>query len=525
MGRHNYSLKDFRVKVTAIHCQNRSIDYAYSVPDCADYATIIVCKGASRTGYWCPSQIISYENNRLPQNGTQSIEVDKYKVVDTLYAVALGANADYSQCPSSFKTTFFDFTNCQKTFTTPETTEETNDSARNHHIMTTKMANPSQTASKHLLSHPQFNFIYGLLILFGILAVVFLSLVIYYIHKKRSSTLSPKLLKNSHEAVTFINNLERQGIVPPTSIKMPIVYIVFVEDSPQHTNVLIAFANYLQEDLGFSVIFQLWETQKASENYYAWMQNSMESADKIIVVWSDGAGEKLRTFKENKLDFPDTFSPVVQHMQNSLFKYKNVSKYSLVYFSYSDKTSIPNQIFNKTEFRHFELMRDFEELYFNLMNIEKHQPGHIHHFPKTNVKLLFNPKVTKNGPALKKAIKNASKQNSLYLNETESSESINTDTDDMPNSATNNYGLASIANRFDHFVTQRSISLPSLAAKAETFKRRTMSMASIEGKLEHVDPEHFLHEINYLTQRQEFIHNWLLLTHEQSQKCDYHHTS
>ena len=164
-----------------------------------------------------------------------------------------------------------------------------------------------------------------------------------------------------------MDNLNRQAYAPTTSMKMPIVS--FVEDSPQHKNVLLAFANYLQEDLGFSVIFQLWETQKASENYYACMQNAMKSADKSIVMWSDGAAEKLRTFKENKLDFPDTFSPDVQHMQNSLFKYKNVSKYSLVYFSYSDKTSIPNEIFNKTEFWHFELMRDFKELYFSLLNL------------------------------------------------------------------------------------------------------------------------------------------------------------
>ena len=532
MERQNSELHDFGGKLLAIHCQNRSVNYVYFVPGCANYAKIILCEGASKTGYWKKPNSKKITYRRLPLSGTKSIQVSTHKNDDTLYAIGLSASSENFQCrkPLNYHVTFFDFSHCQKHSTTPEAIEKTSDLVQRR--LSSSKLDVKQLPAESLMCNTTCAF----LILFGVLAFIFLGVIIYYIYKKRSSAITsksrknshetvafmgnldqqayaattfmkmPKSRKNSHETVAFMDNLDQQAYAPTTSMKMPIVYIVFVEDSPQHKNVLIAFANYLQEDLGFSVIFQLWETQKASENYYAWMQNSMESADKIIVVWSDGAAEKLRTFKENKLDFPDTFSPVVQHMQNSLFKYKNVSKYSLVYFSYSDKTSIPNEIFNKTEFRHFELMRDFEELYFNLTNIEKHQPGYIHHFPKTNVKLLFKRKVTKNGPALKKAIKNASKQNSLYLYETESSESINTDTDEIPNLTTINLDLASIASRVDHRINQKSLSLPSLAPKAETFRQRTMSVASIESKLDQHDQEH-LHEINYLTQRQEFIHN------------------
>ena len=55
--------------------------------------------------------------------------------------------------------------------------------------------------------------------------------------------------------------------------------------------------------------------------------------------------------------------------------------------------------------------------------------------------------------------------------------------------ATNNLGLSSIADPVDHrHVNQKLLSLPSLTPQAETFKRSTMSVASLESELEHIHP-------------------------------------
>ena len=402
-------------EITSVNCQNYTINLNYSAQYCADYARIFVCQNASTSGRWFPLYNQCDQIYDLPLSGTRSLSVKEYRK-DIMYAVVVGAGGrDSSNCPSYMINNFFNFSNCWMNCTIPGQSMMANRKVVPFKKSSFRSSNENLSS---FVSEPS-NTMPAVIALSSILAfcLILIAVIIYWMRMKRNHFATPNDQIEMDKLVSQIPESENQEapLVETTTHDQIVVYIVFVDDCSFHNKVVVAFANYLQEDLGFKVIFELWETQKALENYSTWMQNSMESADKIIVVWSNGALERVQRFRENKCRYPDTFSPVVQHMQNSLFKYRDVSKYCLIYFSYSDD-SIPLEIFNRNEFRHFELMREFENLYFNLRSLEKHLPGQILQHPKADIQTLFEPEVTKYGPILKNAIEDAKKQTQLKSN-------------------------------------------------------------------------------------------------------------
>ena len=512
---------NFWVKITEIHCQNNSINFEYSVPDCSNSARYIICysKDVIDDNHWCPNFFGT--QRRLLKKGINSSTLEPHQVrKDTNYSIAIfkDGKADHnSSCRPEKQKAFeiFNFRNCPE-FSKPSPTY--NASLRSNQSIAAPMVTPMHSHDLGTeIMHPDDNVTTTIicLVLIGMFAICLVLAGIYWVRKKLRQSNALKTFGNPEK---YAGDVERQEMVQLQN-KNPIkIYLVFADDNPFHQKVVFAFANYLEQDLGFCVLFEPWETQKASENYSMWMKNAMESADKIIVVWSDKALEKVQAFKRNMFSYPDTFSPVVQHMQSDLFKYKHVKKYSFVYFGYSDIDSIPHEVFNKKEFRHFELMRDFEELYFHLINSERHQPGRYIYIPKVKFETLFDPKLNNNGPNLKKAIYEATTQISLLHREGET------------------YGLAGTRSSEDSEFSQEQVSLteagvsiiprassqPSLPSHVESGTKRRLSVASMEDLTSFSDPQYLLHEVNNFTQLQETKY----IRQQNTQPCcSYHRNS
>jgi len=186
----------------------------------------------------------------------------------------------------------------------------------------------------------------------------------------------------------------------------PCVYIIFVDDHFKHKDIVSNFASFLQSDLEFIIVFELWDQEKLYSNYTLWLQNAMALADKILVIWSPGAKRRweLQTSTDtHQDDLYDLFTPVVIQIKKDLLRNRNVGKYFFAYFEYCSESDIP-QAFHKQSFRQFKLMHQFEELYFHLKNtgnsqttLELKQEGIA--FDKS-----LCPNFTTFGPILKNAI-------------------------------------------------------------------------------------------------------------------------
>ena len=501
---------DFWVEITAKHCHNRSINIAYSVPKCGDSARYLICGNVRENRYWCPELL--KEQKGLPLKGNLSITVETYqKGKDSNYNVGVMAFGNPSLCRAARtkKNEVFNFKDCPDPATPQITLVQS--TASPVEITSTKSYD-LQTKAVQLIN---FNVVIVSVVI-TIFILVCLLAAAMILHKKFHPSDSQNTFSVPNKNICE-SKAESKDLLGQTNQKQTKIYLVFVEDNPFHKDVIFAFANFLQEDLGFQVIFEPWETQKASQNYSIWMQNSLESAEKIIVVWSDKSPEKVKAFMENEGRDPDTFSPIVQHMQSDLFKYRQVRKYSLVYFGYSDKESIPQVIFNKKEFRHFELMKDFEKLYFHLIDAEQHKPGQCISIPKVQFQTLFESNLNKYGPFLKKAINRATTQ--IPLLPIEDNELVKTATDNGSSTSMFDASAPLFPKVTDASILQRSWSLPSVSTQAEFCKKRPLSVASIDDINYSCDPYYLLQEVNIFTQLQKSKCSRQL---ESEPRCIYH---
>ena len=164
--------------------------------------------------------------------------------------------------------------------------------------------------------------------------------------------------------------------------KDPTVYIVFCDDHPKHKEIVRLFATHLRADYGFKVIFELWEQTLMSVNISQWVHESMEAADKILVIWSPGATKRWKRHEQlignaSSLELEcDYFVAVVRQIFSDLFCERNMGKYYFAFFDYGDKHCIPISQFTEKVCQTFVLMKDFHKLYFHLKDLEIHGPGY-----------------------------------------------------------------------------------------------------------------------------------------------------
>ncbi|XP_076805012.1 interleukin-17 receptor A-like [Clavelina lepadiformis] len=181
------------------------------------------------------------------------------------------------------------------------------------------------------------------------------------------------------------------------------VYIIFVDDHPKHKEIILKFAGFLKADLQLDIIFELYNRQEIYGSPADWMEKSLAKADKVIVIWSPGASKRWDQYNSRDDVHEDMFTPVLKKIKRDLFYEKNKSKYFFTYFDYCSKDVIP-QVFQDDAYYHFQLMKQFEELYFQLKGVEKFMPGLEIREEKVAFDCFFDPKINKFGPALERAI-------------------------------------------------------------------------------------------------------------------------
>ena len=148
--------------------------------------------------------------------------------------------------------------------------------------------------------------------------------------------------------VIIVFCLQRAGIARCTSLNSaeptsPFIYIVFVDDHPNHRDAVLKFAAFLNFTLGCQVLFELYNNTEVITDPVAWMKQSIARAQKILFIWSPGATKRW----ENKSADPgqnDMFTPVLVQVLSEISAGKNKNKHSIVCFDYVSCDDIPKEL-------------------------------------------------------------------------------------------------------------------------------------------------------------------------------------
>ena len=235
-----------------------------------------------------------------------------------------------------------------------------------------------------------------LLLVFGVLFIVRV--------KKRKSKKILKVTKSddTQKQQQNIKNLSLNHINHSPTLKSETIklYLVFTNNNEKHRQVVLNFANFLQADLGFDVICELFQTLQISVDPVSWMDYCLKQCDKILVVWPLSL-----TRQTNIAAVPerDLFSPVLKNIRNDLFCGVNLDKYGFCYFDYCSTKLIPED-FNASKIYHFHLMNEFEKLYYLLIEMKKYEPGGERKNEKVMIDKLFLNEINKYGPLLQDSL-------------------------------------------------------------------------------------------------------------------------
>ncbi|XP_023933624.1 interleukin-17 receptor D-like isoform X2 [Lingula anatina] len=157
------------------------------------------------------------------------------------------------------------------------------------------------------------------------------------------------------------------------------VLILFSEEHPKHTKVVLNFANFLQAACYCDVILDWWCRREIfSEGKTAWLSKNIEKAECVLVVSSEGAYRRFnahlqgRSFDSlgNSSPLSDMFMHGLSMLRQRYFTEHNYSKYINVRFTYTPVAfSLPDMHNNVV------LMDHIDDLFFHIHGIEKYDHG------------------------------------------------------------------------------------------------------------------------------------------------------
>ena len=269
---------------------------------------------------------------------------------------------------------------------------------------------PSTTSINHL---DRWHLAYYIIPIALLLSVAFI-FVCFRNASKRSRQLFSKTNKNTtketkqnHQALIlskFNQSLSKRTEEMLEKSKQTVkIFLIFMDENAKHRKTVINLVNYLQADLGFEVICELFANVEISVDPFAWMEKSLEEADKVIVIWSPGAANRWDKNCSNDIVRHDLFTPVLKQIRNDIFRNTNIGKYYFAYFDYCTQESIP-KVFSEPKVFHFKLMHQFDELYFRLKGMEKYIPGGVIKEEKVMFDCYADPEINKFGNVLQESI-------------------------------------------------------------------------------------------------------------------------
>ncbi|XP_071961224.1 uncharacterized protein [Antedon mediterranea] len=175
----------------------------------------------------------------------------------------------------------------------------------------------------------------------------------------------PRIASNTEESV----DMQR--------VKLLILYF---EDAPQHKNVVLSFATFLQAHCGVDVTIHNWKTPNII-SLMSWISKEMRDAKKILFISSYGAS----TAWDDHVHEGDTFS-VKHSAYNDIFIHalqilsgdkEMHAKCLLCLFEYTNKKCIPDPLKHLVV---FHLNNDLTRLFFRLHDTAREENGWFHDF-------------------------------------------------------------------------------------------------------------------------------------------------
>ncbi|CAG5927146.1 unnamed protein product [Menidia menidia] len=202
--------------------------------------------------------------------------------------------------------------------------------------------------------------------------------------------------------------LRQQPLKPP-----PNVLVIYSQDHPLYRDIVLKLCAFLQAKCGTNVLVDLLDSTSVSMvgrlRWLEWQRQQLKDpSDKILVLCSRGVQAKwmamcgqgqVRLKEDIRSPTDDILIPFLNIFLPDLHQAGRLGKYMVAYFEeISTEKDVPS-VFDITV--KYSLMKNFEELFFRILDLEKYQPGQVNHIEGIGADEYFN---CPSGRALKNAI-------------------------------------------------------------------------------------------------------------------------
>ncbi|KAM7377786.1 hypothetical protein PAMA_012940 [Pampus argenteus] len=200
----------------------------------------------------------------------------------------------------------------------------------------------------------------------------------------------------------------------PQQLKQPPkVLVIYSQDHHLYRDIVLKLCAFLQAKCGTKVLVDLLDSTSVSMvgrlRWLEWQRQQLKNpTDKILVLCSRGVQAKWRamcghggvTLREDVLSpTDDMLTPFLNLFLPDMHQAGKLGKYMVAYFNdISTEQDVPSVFDIAVKYK---LMKHFEELYFRILDMEKYQPGQVHHIEGIGGDEYFN---CPSGKALKIAI-------------------------------------------------------------------------------------------------------------------------
>ncbi|XP_054475571.1 interleukin-17 receptor A [Anoplopoma fimbria] len=169
------------------------------------------------------------------------------------------------------------------------------------------------------------------------------------------------------------------------------VLIIYSLDHPLYTNIVLKLCVFLASKCGTEVYLDLLDSTRlgvlGSLQWLDWHREQIESSsDKILILCSRGVQAKWRAMcgdeqvllrEDTRSPVGDMLSPALSLMIPHFIRSASFEKYIVAYFDdVCSEKDVPSP-FNITV--RYKLMKQFDELFFRILDTEKHEPGRVNH--------------------------------------------------------------------------------------------------------------------------------------------------
>uniref|UniRef100_A0A668A5N6 SEFIR domain-containing protein n=1 Tax=Myripristis murdjan TaxID=586833 RepID=A0A668A5N6_9TELE len=169
------------------------------------------------------------------------------------------------------------------------------------------------------------------------------------------------------------------------------VLIIYSLDHPLYKNIILKFCAFLASKCGIEVILDLLDSARlgvlGSVQWFDFHRQQIESSsDKILILCSHGVqakwkamcGENQVLLREDALSpVGDMLTPALSLMVPHFVRSASFHKYIVAYFDdICSEEDVPSP-FNVTV--RYKLMKQFEEVFFRILDIDKHEPGRVNY--------------------------------------------------------------------------------------------------------------------------------------------------